>query len=303
MTKARKPRLDIQQHVTNAIIAQIEAGTPPWRKPWTGDASGASFPLRHTGDPYKGINILMLWATAMAKGYNSARWMTFKQAIELGGCVRKGEKSTKSVYYGTFEKETENGNGETETRTSRFAKAFSVFNADQIEGLPAEYYIQPEPPRDLGTEADPTLDAFFAGTGAEIITSDDPRAYYHPVKDTIHMPPIATFFNASGYYGTLAHEVGHFLLSEKRIGTQKTYANRKEYAIGELEAEIFSAFLAVQLGFEPQFDQSAAYIEGWLKALKEDKGLIFKAAANAQKALDYVNTRTSQPQAEKQEAA
>lgn len=296
-----KARFDIQQHVTDTIIAQIEAGTPPWRKPWTGDASGASFPLRHTGHAYKGINILMLWATAMVKGYNSARWMTFKQAQDLGGNVRKGEKSTKSVYYGSFEKETEGDNGEVEITTRRFAKAFSVFNADQIEGLPEEYYIRPEPPRDLGTEADPALDAFFASTGAEIITSDDPRAYYHPVKDNIHMPPIATFFNASGYYGTLAHELGHYLLAEKRIGTQKTHANRQEYAIGELEAEIFSAFLAVQLGFEPHFDQSAAYVENWLKALKNDKGLIFKAAANAQKALDYVNSRTTPADADPQE--
>jgi len=281
-------KLDIHQHVTDTIIAQIEAGTPPWRKPWTGGKGGAAFPLRHNGEAYRGINILMLWATAHLHGFNSARWMTFKQALELGGCVRKGEKSTKSVFYGTFEKEIEGQTGETETRSSRFAKANNVFNADQIEGLPEEYYIRPAPPRDLGTETDAELEAFFAATGATIITSDEPRAYYRPSTDQIHMPPIATFHCAAGYYGTLSHELGHYVLAERRIGTQKAYVNKSEYAMGELEAELFSVFLAVHLGFEPQFDQSAAYVESWIAAMKGDNSAIFKAAAQAQKAFDHV---------------
>lgn len=284
-----KARLDIKQHVTDTIIAQIEAGTPPWRKPWTGDASGACLPLRHNGEQYRGINILMLWATAMVKGYNSARWMTFRQAQELGGSVRKGERCTKSVFYGTFEKEIEADTGETETRTSRFAKSNNVFNADQIEGLPEEYYILPEPPRDLGTETDPELEAFFAATGAEIITSEDPRAYYKPAQDHIHMPPIATFFETSGYFGTLAHELIHWTGSEKRLERIKKFQDKQAYAFEELVAEIGACFLCLQLGVKPQFDQSAAYIEGWLEALKSDKELIFKAAAEAQKAVDYIN--------------
>lgn len=283
-----KERLDIKQHVTNAIIEQIEAGTPPWRKHWTGDVASVSFPLRHNGEQYRGINILMLWATAMVKGYGSPRWMTFKQAKELGGTVRKGERATKSVFYGTFEKEVDGSDGETETKTSRFAKSNSVFNADQIDGLPEDYYVRPDPPRDLGTTPDAALDAFFANTSAEIITTEDPRAYYDPHKDRIHMPPIGTFYSASGYYGTLAHELGHYLLADHRIGTQKKHTTKAEYAIGELEAEIFSAFLAVHLGFEPHFDQSASYVENWLDALKADNTLIFKAAAQAQKALDHI---------------
>lgn len=281
-------KIDIKQHVTDTIIAQIEAGTPPWRKPWTGDAPGASFPLRFNGDAYRGVNVLMLWASATKDGFGSSRWMTFKQALDLGGCVRKGSKSTKSVYYGSFEKETENASGETETRQSRFAKSFSVFNADQIEGLPDEYYIRPEPQRDLGTEADPALDAFFEATKATIISSADPRAYYCPQKDHVHMPPIATFFDAAAFYGVLSHEIGHYFLADHRVGTQKKFTTKAEYALGELEAEIFSAFLAIHLGFEPDFGQTAAYVEGWLKALKEDKNVIFSAAAQAQKAFDHV---------------
>ncbi|WP_299870012.1 zincin-like metallopeptidase domain-containing protein [uncultured Roseobacter sp.] len=216
------------------------------------------------------------------------RCLTFKQARELDGCVRKGERSTKSVYYGTYEKETEGDNGETETRTSRFAKSFSVFNTDQIDELPDDYYIRPAPPRDLGTEADTALDAFFSATGAKIVTTDDPRAYYSPQDDHVQMPPIATFHDAAGYYGCLSHEVGHYYLADHRIGMQKKFTTKAEYAMGELEAEIFSAFLAVHLGFEPHFDQTAAYVEGWLKALKEDRNAIFSAAAQAQKAFDHV---------------
>ncbi|SMD02563.1 ArdC family protein [Primorskyibacter flagellatus] len=300
-----KARFDIKQHITDTIIAQIEAGTPPWRKPWTGSASGACFPLRHNGEPYKGINVLMLWATGMSRGFNSARWMTFKQALDLGGCVRKGETSTKSVFYGTFEKDVEGSNGETETRASRFAKYNNVFNADQIDGLPEDYYVRPEPPRDLGTKADAELDAFFAATGAEITTSDDPRAFYDPVKDLIHMPPIGTFFDAAGFYGTLAHECGHYFLAERRIGTQKKFSTKAEYAAGELEAEIFSSFVAIHLGFEPHFDQTASYVEGWLKCLKADKNAIFAAAAQAQKAFDHVLDLTGRSKSgpDEQEAA
>jgi antirestriction protein ArdC len=286
-----KARFDIKQHVTETIIAQIEAGTPPWRKPWTGDVGGACFPLRHTGEKYQGVNVPMLWATAMMQGYRSARWMTFRQALDLGGCVRKGAKSAKSVYYGTYEKEVDG-----ETETLRVAKWFNVFNADQIEGLPDEYYGLPDPARDLGTEADPALDAFFDAIGAEIVTSDAPKAYYDPARDQIHMPPIATFHDAAGYYGTLAHEIGHFVLVDHRIGTQKTGATRAEYSTGELEAEIFSAFLAVHLGFEPHFDQTAAYVESWLKCLKEDHTAIFKAAAQAQKAFDHVLSKQARPE-------
>lgn len=285
-----KERFDIKQHVTDTIIAQIEAGTPPWRKPWTGDVSGACLPLRHNGEAYKGINILMLWATAHVKGFSSARWMTFKQALELGGNVIKGQRATKSVFYGSIEREDENApKGDESKRRIRFAKTNNVFNVDQIEGLPEEYDIRPEPPRDLGTEADPELEAFFASTGIEIITTEKPRAYYHPVQDHIHMPPIETFFTASGYYGTLAHEATHAACGPTRLNTQKVHANRKEYAFDELVAEIGACFLAVQLGVEPHFDQSAAYIECWLDALKSDKELIFKAAAEAQKAVDLIN--------------
>ena len=120
------------------------------------------------------------------------------------------------------------------------------------------------------------------------MTGDKPEAYFAPSKDIIHMPPIETFHSANGYYATLAHEHIHFTGVEKRLGRYGKYSNKQEYAFEELIAEIGSCMLCAQLGLTPQFDQSAAYIEGWLKALKDNKRLIFKAASAAQKATDYL---------------
>jgi antirestriction protein ArdC len=219
--------------------------------------------------------------------------MTYKQAQELGGQVRKGETSSTVVKYGTFTRENELGIEE----ELPYARAYRVFNADQIEGLPKDYYIRPEAPRYLGTAEDPELEAFFSRTGAEILTSDDPRAYYSPAKDHIHMPPIATFHNAAGYYGTLAHEVIHWTGSEKRLERIKKFANREAYAFEELVAEVGACFLGAQIGVAPEFGQSAAYVEGWLKALKKDKRAIFRAASEAQKAADFVLAAAGQSKA------
>ena len=283
-------KFDVYTHVTNQIITQIEAGTPPWRKPWTGGGAGVSLPERFNGEAYRGINILMLWATAMAKDYSSTRWMTFNQAKQLGGHVRKGEKSATVVKYGTVEREDENG----EERQIPYARAYRVFNADQIEGLPAEFYILPDPPRDLGTVSDPALEAFFAATGAQIDVTEEPRAYYNIKTDRIHMPPIGTFYRASGYFGTLAHETIHWTGATKRLDRLGRFNDRMAYAFEELVAEIGNCMLCAQIGVEPEFDQSAAYVEGWLEAMKEDSRAIFRAASEAQKAVDYIMNRTAQ---------
>ena len=281
-------RFDIHQHVTDTIVAQIEAGTPPWRQPWTGGKSGACLPVRHNGEAYRGINILMLWATAAQRGYTSERWMTFRQAQALGGKVMKGAKAVKSVFYGTFEKDEDGPSEGGDRKRIPFAKFNNVFNADEIEGLPDGHYIRPDPARDLGTEADAGLGAFFAATGAEIITTTEPRAYYRPATDSIHMPPIAAFLDAAGYYGTLAHELTHWTGAEKRLDRIGKFTDRKAYAFEELVAEIGNCMLCVRLGLTPDFGQSAAYVEGWLRVLKSDKGMIFKAASEAQKAVDFV---------------
>ncbi|WP_114284733.1 zincin-like metallopeptidase domain-containing protein, partial [Sulfitobacter sp. DFL-23] len=259
---------------------------PAWRKPWTGEKGGAPFPLRSNGEAYSGINVLMLWLAADDKGYRAAHWFTYKQAKEAGGRVRKGEKSSTVVKYGTFDR-TDEETGE--DRRLPYLKAYRVFNAEQIDDLPAEYYGAPaEPARDLGTEANPELDAFFVATGAEIRTTDEPQAYYSPAQDFIHMPPIATFHDAAGYYQTLAHEATHWTGHKTRLARFSRFADRKPYAFEELIAEIGNCMVCARLGLIPDFGQSGAYIKSWLCALKDDKRLIFKAAREAQKATDFL---------------
>ena len=277
-------KIDLHQTITNQIVEAIEAGCPPWRKPWTGSTTGACLPVRKNGEPYRGINVLVLWSVASANGYTSARWLTFKQAKDLGASVRKGEKSATVVKFGTIEKVDENG----EEKVIPYAKAYRVFNADQIEGLPEAYYVEPEPARDLGTEADPALDAFFAKTGANIETTNEPRAFYNIPDDRIHMPPIATFHEAGGYYGTLAHELTHWTGAANRLDRFERFADRKAYAFEELVAEIGNCLLCATLGLTPDFAQSGAYIEGWMRAMKEDTRAIFRAASEAQKATDFI---------------
>ena len=279
-------RIDVQQQVTDRIIASIEAGTVPWRKPWTGDAGGAVFPHRACGEPYRGINVILLWLEAHEKSYAGRHWFTYRQAQALGGQVRKGEKSASVIKFATFEKVGETPNDE--TRAIPFSKLYAVFNADQIDSLPEAYYRRPEPPRDLGTAPDPELEAFFAATGAVIDSSPDPRAYYNPVTDRIHMPPIRTFHTMGGFYATLAHEACHWTGHRSRLDRFAKFADRKAYAFEELIAELGNVMLCAHLGLTPDFEQSAAYVESWLKALREDKNAIFRAAAEGQKAADFL---------------
>ncbi|MCA0941918.1 ssDNA-binding domain-containing protein [Salipiger pacificus] len=289
-----KAKFDVYQHVTDEIIAQIEAGTPPWRKPWTGGAGGAQMPARFNGEDYRGINVLMLWATAASKGYASARWMTYRQAQELGAQVRKGETSATVVKFGTVERESDDG----DEKKIPYCRAYRVFNSDQIDGLPEDFYTRPESPRDLGTTADPELEAFLARTGAAIHSSREPRAYYDIRADRIHMPPIETFLSAQAFYGTVLHELTHWSGAEKRLDRFKRFSDRTAYAFEELIAEVGACMLGVQIGVAPEFDQSASYVEGWVAAMKGDNRAIFRAASEAQKAVDFILDEAGRNEAE-----
>lgn len=282
-------KFDVYQEVTDQILAEMEAGTPPWRKPWTGDVSGVSLPERWNGEGYNGINVLLLWVAASRNNFVSSRWMTYRQAQELGGNVRRGEKSSTSIKFGTIEREDDAG----DTQAIPYARAFRVFNADQIEGLAEEFYRKVEPARDLGTETDPEMDAWVSSIGADVRTSDEPRAYYQIKEDFVHMPPVKTFHNAAGYYGTLLHELSHWTGHAGRLDRFQKFEGKSEYAAEELVAEISACMLAVRLGVEPQFDQSAAYVEGWIEAMRADKRAIFRAAADSQRATDFLMSRAA----------
>ncbi|MFC5567088.1 ArdC family protein [Rubellimicrobium aerolatum] len=288
MAQTTTPKtFDPEREIADRIIAALEAGTPPWRKPWTGQGGGAAFPLRATGEAYRGINVLMLWLEAAEKGYASPFWLTYKQAEALGGQVRKGERSTLVVKYGVVEKEGEDG---TEERRP-YLKAYRVFNADQVDGLPESFTREREPAIDLGTRPDEALEAYFARLGATVEITPDPRAYYHPARDLIHMPPVSTFHTTQGYYETLGHEAVHWTGGTARLDRLSRCKDRAAYAFEELVAEIGQCLLFASLGLTPSIDQSAAYVAGWLKALQEDKKAIFRAASEAQKAVDLITAR------------
>ena len=299
----KRPRFDPAAEISAKIAAAIEAGTPPWRCPWTGSVSAPAFPLRSTGEAYRGINVLMLWLTAMERGYAAPTWMTYRQASALGGQVRKGEKSALVVKYGTFEAKDEDGKGShsaagasateaDEDRTRAYLKRYRVFNVEQIDGLP-ERYAAPrwDAPQDMGTRRDDRLEAYFSRLGARIETSPESRAYYRPAEDLIHMPPVETFHTVDGYYETLGHEVVHWTGGRPRLDRIGRNHDRTAYAFEELVAEIGQCMLFATIGLTPLINQSAAYVEGWLKALKDDSRMILKAAGEAQKAVDYITER------------
>ena len=195
--------VEIQARITNQIIERLEAGTKPWVKPWRG--LPVSRPLRSCGTPYRGMNVFWLWMVADMNGYASPYWMTYVQANKLGGQVRKGEKSTIAIFYKSYSKEVEaNEAGEASEESRRVLRAYAVFNADQIEGLPERYHpsqdlvlVEPE-----GRKAD--LNAFFGQIPAALRHSGS-AAYYEPVADRITMPPTELFTGFDHYYATLAH--------------------------------------------------------------------------------------------------
>ena len=288
----QKTGADVYQLVTDKIIQAIEAGTPPWQKPWTGGADLAGFPRRSNGEFYKGINVIILWCIAAENGFRSSYWLTYKQAKAMDAQVRRGEKSAPVVKYGTFEVD-DLDSGEAVVRP--YARGYRVFNADQIDGLPDYFYgADPDEPRDLGTEPNGDLDQFFAATGIEIRTTDEPQAFYHLLDDYVHMPPIATFHSANGYYASLAHEMVHATSHAGRLDRNQRFCRKADLAFEELCAEIGSAMLCVSLDLVPDFAQSAAYVEGWLRSLRNDKKYIFRAASEAQKAADYLLQASSE---------
>ena len=293
MGKRKGARWDPAAEISAQIAAAIEAGTPPWRCPWTGSAAGAAFPLRATGEAYRGINVLVLWLAAMKKGYAAPTWMTYRQAEALGGQVRKGETSSLVVKFGTFEAKDDGASpapaSGAEPQKRAYLRGYRVFNACQIDGLPERFAAPVEDaPRDMGTKPDAALEAYFSRLGARIETSPEPRAYYRPEGDVIHMPPIETFHTAQGYYETLGHEAIHWTGGAPRLDRLARCRDRTAYAFEELVAEIGQCLLFASLGMTPSIDQSAAYVEGWLKALKDDPRMILRAASEAQKAVDHI---------------
>ncbi len=292
--KESKPRVDIYAKITDRIVAELEKGVRPWVQPWSaGNTTGRiTRPLRHNGLPYQGINTLLLWSEAVARGFVSPTWMTFKQSVELGGHVRKGETGSMVVYASRITRTETDAKGEEVERGIPFLKAYTVFCADQIDDLPAQYYGNPAPVADP-VERIQHADAFFSNTGAVIRHGGD-KAFFNPALDIVQMPAFESFRDAPSYYATLGHELTHWVGSENRLdrNLSRYHRDRSFRAHEELVADLGGCFLAADLDIVPELEprpDHASYLGSWLEILKNEKRFIFAAAAHAQRAVTYLH--------------
>lgn len=251
-------------------------------------------PLRHTGQPYTGINVLLLWSEAVARGFRSPIWMTFKQALELGAHVRKGETGSLVVYASRFTKTETDAHGDEVEKDIPFLKAYTVFCVDQIDGLPDHYYGHVTEPKPCPIERVAHVDRFFEQTGADIRHGGD-KAYYATSIDAVQMPPFETFRDPPAYYATLGHECVHWTGAPKRLNRDlsRYHKDRSERAREELIADLGACFLSADLGIVPELEpraDHASYLASWLEVLSNDKRFIFSAAAHAQRAVAYLHS-------------
>lgn len=286
----RPPRRDIYQEVTDTILGYLEEGVVPWRNPIR-RAGGGGLPKNlTTGKPYRGINTFLLAMTAWAHGYASEYYLTFNQAKKLGGQVRKGEKGTLVIFWKQYVKEDAETKQEV---TLPVLRHYVVFNASQVDGV--------EPPDGVASTAG--QGAFVPIAEAEKIVQgyrDPPeivhvfgRAAYLPRLDRIEIARPEEFESPESYYGTLNHELCHSTGVSRRLarGIGETLApfGSPDYSNEELVAEFGSAFLCAAAGISPPtIEQSAAYIDGWRKKLRDDKKLVIQAAGQGQRAADYI---------------
>lgn len=283
--------LDLYARVTAHIIAALEAGTPPWVAPWRSGGSGLPTNLS-TGRHYRGVNVLLLQMQARLQGYTHPRWLTFQQARALGASVRRGETGTPIVFFKVLE--VDDGpdaarmgaaNDAPARKVVPLLRSFTVFNADQIDGLPARLLPAADLPADWSPDAQ--AQALVDRSGAVVRHGGD-QAYYSPSQDVIQLPLPHLFRDAQQYHRVALHELTHWTGHPERCNrTLASRAHLEAYAFEELVAELGSAFLCGHCGMQGEL-YHASYIDTWLNALRRDTRLIFSAASLAQKAADYL---------------
>lgn len=282
-------KTDVKQVITDRIVALMERGTEAWKQTWKA-AAAAGMPCNaSTGAPYRGVNILILWAQCEEAGFKSNRWMTYKQAQAVGAQVRKGEKSVSCVYFEMLKrKEPQQG----EAEFFPMAKAFNLFNLDQMDNLPED--LQEETETDMTPPPfthDELAEQFIEATGARIEHQGN-RAFYRPSTDTIVLPEPEAFITPASYYATACHELTHWTGHTSRLDRDFSKSRRfgdETYAFEELVAELGSSFLAGHFGFiDATVENHASYLASWIKVLKNDKSAIFTAAKHASAAYEYL---------------
>jgi len=289
-------KTDIQQEVTNQIIDLLEQVDLKDYHPPFSNLSALGLPINPVTDKtYQGINVLSLWSHQQQKNFSSNQWATFKQWKSHGSNVKKEEKSSRIIFYKTLIKEEGEGVEKQDIKIPML-KVYNVFNADQVDG----YLLKSHPIQDKVDDVKSlkSVDLFCKQTGATI-KHQGCQAYYDPLQDYISIPETVHFQNTpladatENYYSTLLHELTHWTGAKQRLDrkndTEKTA--KENYAFEELVAELGAAFLCAQHQItQTQPEHHAIYIKSWLKTLKNNKAYIFKASAQAAKAMDYLNS-------------
>jgi antirestriction protein ArdC len=289
--RAGGDRASLYDDITSKIIAELEAGRVPWVQPWGTAAAKAPLAMpanAATGRAYSGINVLILWGAVIEHGFLVQSWLTFRQALSLGGHVRKGERGTTVVYADRFipddEKKRAQETGE-EAQAVPFLKRFTVFNVAQCEDLPADLAVAPPAPEPGLIE--PRVEALIKATNIDFRIGGD-RAYYVPAQDYVQVPPPQAYFETINWHRTALHELGHATGHASRLGRDLTGSfGSKKYAFEELVAEMNAAFCCASLGIAPTV-RHADYIGSWLEVLREDNRAIVRAASQASKAADWL---------------
>lgn len=290
-----KAKRDFRQEATDLIVDMLEKGTAPWQRPWDKNTAAQQLQMPHngaTGRAYTGGNALYLMAKGMQQGYEDPRWMTYEQAHSKGWQVRRGEKATQ-VEFWQFEKAekvkdpTTGQEREQRVKLDRpIQRLYSVFNAKQIDGVPA---LAPQQREEW--QAIEAAERALKNSGAKI-THKGTEAFYQPSSDKITMPPKKAFPDQAAYYGTALHELAHWTGHQSRLnrdGITGGHAFGSEgYAREELRAEMASVFLQAELGVPHDINRHASYVDSWITGLKKDKNELFRAAKDAGQAADYV---------------
>jgi antirestriction protein ArdC len=299
-------RAGLYDEITDRIIVELEEGRLPWVQPWGTATAKAPLALPRnaaTARTYSGINVLILWGAVVQHGYPSQHWLTFRQALALGGAVRKGERGTTVVYADRFTPEDEQRRARetgTEAHSIAFLKRFTVFNVAQCDGLPEEIVkAAPPPPPHM---IEPRVEALIQNTGIGFRIGGD-RAFYVPALDYVQVPPPAAFFAPIDWHRTALHELGHASGHASRLNRDFTGRfGTRAYAVEELVAEMTAAFCCAALGIVPTV-RHADYIGAWVELLQEENRVIVRAASQASKAADWLLVHLPKEQEEDANAA
>ena len=284
-------RTSLYDEITGKILAELEAGRLPWVQPWGTAAAKAPLAMPKnaaTGRGYSGVNVLILWGAVVQHGFSCQSWLTFRQALSLGGHVRRGEHGTTVVYADRFipddEKRRASETGE-DAQAIPFLKRFTVFNASQCEGLPDDLAVVAPPPEPGLIE--PKVEALIKASDIDFRIGGD-RAFYVPAHDYVQVPPPQAFFEPINWHRTALHECSHASGAAHRLNRDLSGSfGSKKYAFEELVAEISAAFCCAALGIVPTV-RHADYIGSWAEVLREDNRAIVRAASQASKAADFL---------------